>query len=121
MNTTPVSPKAHGIVDYALTGGLLALPSLFGFNKKVKRWYAAEALVLLTYIAITDHPAAIKPLIPFRVHGKIDPFNIGQFALQTFWKPIRKSKKAMAFNIVFTLLAGATVALTDWDGRTKKR
>ena len=119
MNTKPISPKVHGLVDYALVGSLLVLPSVLGFSKKVKKIYAAEALALLGYVALSDHPAAVKPLIPFPIHGKIDPFNIGQFALQTLFKPFRKDKNALLFNLGFTALAGITVLLTDWHGRTK--
>ena len=120
MITKPVSPKVHGITDYALAGSLLLFPHLFHFPKQIKKIYTAEALLLLGYISFTDHPTAIKPLIPFSVHGKIDPFNVAQFATQTFWKPFRKNKGAQAFNILFTLAAGTIVAFTDWNGPTKK-
>ena len=120
MNTKPISPKTHTIADYALVGSLLIAPHLFGFSKKIKALYLTEALVLLPYVALTESPVAVKPLIPFTTHGKIDPFNIAQFALQSFWKPFRKNKTALLFNIAFTAVAGATVLLTDWNGRTKK-
>lgn len=114
MAKKPITPLLHGLIDYALVGSLLSLPRLFGFGRNVKTIYTAEAMVLLAYVALTDHPAAVKPLIPFSTHGKIDPFNVGQFALQTALKAFRKDKKAMAFNIAFTALAGLTVLLTDW-------
>ena len=119
MKSKPISPAVHGLIDYALASSLLTIPSVLGFNKKVKTIYAAEALALLVYVALSDHPAAVKPVIPFTMHGKIDPFNVGQFALQTFSKPFRKDKKAMLFNIGFTAIAGITVLLTDWHGKTK--
>ena len=119
MNTKPISPKVHGLMDYALVGSLLMFPALLGLNKKVKTLYTAEALTLLGYVALSDHPAAIKPVISFTTHGKIDPFNITQFALQSFWKPFRKEKKALLFNLGFTILAGTVVLLTNWHGRTK--
>lgn len=115
----PVSPKVHSLIDYVLASSLLVLPSALKFDDKVKKLYAAEGIILLVYVALTDQPAAIKPVIPFPVHGKIDPFNIAQFALQTFFKPFQKDKKAMVFNICFTAIAGITVLLTDWNGRTK--
>ena len=119
MNAKPISPKLHGLIDYTLVGSLLTLPSALGFNQDVKKLYTAEALALLVYIALTDQPAALKPLIPFPLHGKIDPFNVAQFALQTFLKPFQNDKKARLFNVGFTALAGITVLLTDWNGRTK--
>lgn len=120
MNTKPISPAAHGLLDYALVGSLLTLPAVLGLPKDVRKLYATEALTLLGYVAVTEHPAAVKPLIPFRTHGKIDPFNVAGFALQTFAKPFRRNKKATVFNVLFTALAGITVLLTDWDGTTTK-
>ncbi|MXV53177.1 hypothetical protein GS399_19600 [Pedobacter sp. HMF7647] len=116
MKNKPISPKLHALIDYALVSGLLILPSLMRMNKKAKTIYAIEAAILLPYVALTRQPAAIKGLIPFRTHGKIDPFNVAQFALQTSLKPFRKNRKEMIFNIAFTALAGITVLLTDWKG-----
>lgn len=121
MYKEPVSPQTHALIDYALVFSLLTVPSLFGFNKKVKKLYVTEALMLLGYIALTDTPVAVKPLIPFTIHGKIDPFNVSQFALQSFMKRFRKDKNALVFNIAFTIIAGTVVALTDWKGETKKQ
>lgn len=117
---TPISPKTHAIIDYALAGSLLILPTLLRFNKSARIIYAAEAAILLPYVALTRQPAAVKGLIPFRTHGRIDPFNVAQFALQSFFKPFRKSRKELIFNLAFTALAGVTVLLTDWGGRTEK-
>ena len=119
MEKKPVSPELHCVIDYILVGSLLTVPGLLGFNKKAKTIYTSEALALLVYVGLTDSPVAIKPLIPFPVHGKIDPFNVAQFALQSFLKPFRKDKKALLFNIAFTAVAGATVLLTNWSGPTK--
>jgi len=77
--------------------------------------------VLLPYVALTESPVAVKSLIPFTTHGKIDAFNIAQFAFQSFWKPFRKNKTAMLFNIGFTVVTAAAVLLTDWNGPTKRQ
>jgi hypothetical protein len=119
MFPKPISPNVHALLDYALVGSLLTLPSVFGFSRPVKTIYTAEALVLLAYIALTDQPAALKPLIPFPVHGKIDPYNIGQFALQTALPAFRRDKRARLFNLCFTAAAGLTVLFTNWHGPTK--
>lgn len=121
MNTKPISPTQHALLDYALVGSLLTLPTALKFSPAVKKLYTAEALLLLGYVALTEHPVALKPLIPFRVHGQIDPFNILGFAVQTALQPFRNDKKAALFNLGFMALAGVTVLLTDWRGKTKKR
>jgi len=110
-----ITAKQHALIDYVLVGALLTVPTLLRMNNKAKKIYATEALILLPYIAITKQPLALKGIIPFKTHGRIDPFNIGQFALQTFLKPFRKTNKELIFNIAFTTVAGATVWLTDWN------
>ncbi|WP_345949309.1 STAS/SEC14 domain-containing protein [Mucilaginibacter sp. PAMB04274] len=110
-----ISPKWHAVIDYAMVGGLLLLPALFKLNRKARLIYAVEAAVLLPYVAITRHPVAVKGIIPFRTHGKIDPFNIAHFGLQSLAGPFRKHRKSLLFNITFTAVAGLTVLLTDYE------
>ena len=116
MHTDIISPKTHGIFDYAVAGSLLVLPSLLGFSKKIKTIYAIEAMMVLGYTALTDMPGGVRPIIPFKTHGVIDRLNIAQFAIQTSFKPFRKDKKAMIFNIAFTLIAATVVTFTNWKG-----
>lgn len=121
MKRKPISPKAHAIADYALLGALLVLPKALGLNKTVRTVYAAEAVGLLAYVGLTKQPAAVKPMIPFKLHGKIDPFNILQFAALTFTKPFREDSRAVKFNLAFVALATIVNSLTDWSGRTQPR
>jgi hypothetical protein len=114
MKTKPISPKWHAVIDYALTGTLLALPSLLKMNKQAKLIYAAEAAVLIPYVALTKQPLAIKGLIPFKTHRKIDTLNIVQFATQSLLPAFRNNRKELIFNIAFTALTGISVLLTDW-------
>jgi hypothetical protein len=114
MENGPISPKWHSIIDYALIGGLLVLPTVLKMNKSAKYIYAAQAMVLLPYVALTKQPLAVKGLIPLQLHRKIDPFNVAQFALQTLFKPFRNTKKELIFNVAFTVVAGLSVALTNW-------
>lgn len=119
MIKKPISPKWHALIDYALVGSLITLPSILGLNKKAKMIYAGEALILLPYVALTKQPVAIKGIIPMETHGRIDPYNVGQFALQTFFKPFHKTKKELIFNIAFTAIAGLTVLFTNYRGKRK--
>ncbi|WP_460674372.1 hypothetical protein [Larkinella ripae] len=121
MNNQPISPALHALLDYALVGSLLTVPTALNFSPAVKKIYTAEALILLGYVAVTDQPLSLKPLIPFPVHGRIDPFNIAGFALQTTLRPFRADKRATLFNLGFTALAGLTVLLTNWHGKTGRR
>lgn len=105
---------AHGLLDYAVVAGMLAVPYICKFSKPVKKLYTAEALVLLGYIAVSDLPVSLKRVIPYKTHQKIDTLNVLQFAMQSFYKIFQKDKTALAFNIGLTAVAGTVVALTDW-------
>ncbi|WP_129715263.1 hypothetical protein [Pedobacter sp. SYP-B3415] len=120
MNRKIVSPKQHALIDYALTAAMLVLPSFLKMNKIVRKIYAAEAAVLLPYVALTSQPAAVKSIIPFRVHGRVDRFNLAHFAIQNLFPPFRRHRKELLFNTAVTLAAGLTILLTDWNGRTTK-
>ncbi len=119
MNTKPISPKTHALIDYALTGAMLTLPMLLKMNKNAKLLYAAEAAVLIPYVALTKQPLALKGMIPFKTHRKIDTFNIAQFAMQSLLPMFRKHRKELLFNIAFTGIAGLSVLLTDWKKQKK--
>ena len=112
-----LSPRGHALVDYALLGSLLIVPAAMGLSRTVRIVYLVEALTLGAYVAMTDQPLSIKPLIPFKTHGKVDRFNVAGFALQTFSKPFRKSQKASVFNLIFTAIAAVSVLCTNWNSK----
>lgn len=115
MLAKPISARTHCLIDYALAGSLLVLPRLCGLNAQARQRYAAEAAGLLAYVGTTQQPLAILPLIPFSVHGKIDPFNILFFAAQTLARPFRRERKAALFNLAFTSVAAVLVLFTDFS------
>ncbi|MGY3212395.1 hypothetical protein [Mucilaginibacter sp. HD30] len=117
MKTKLMSPKWHAVVDYALISSLVVLPPLLKLNSKTRIIYAVEAALLIPYVALSKHPLAVKGLIPFKTHGRIDCVNVTQFAIQSMLPSIRKHKNDLAFNMVFTVLAGLNVLLTDWKSR----
>jgi hypothetical protein len=101
-----------------IVGSLATLPSLLKMNKQARLIYAAEAAVLLPYIALTRQPLAIKGLIPMKTHGRIDPFNVAQFAAQGLLPAFRKHRNELLFNVAFTAVAGPTVLLTNWNHKS---
>ena len=119
MNKKPISPKMHGIIDYSFAAGLLVLPTLLGLNKKVRNLYKIMAAEMFLYSSLTDYPAGLAPLIPYETHRKIDVANIAGMAADTFYKPIRKQKRATLFHIAATTAALTTLLLTDWKGETE--
>ena len=115
MNRKPITPKMHGIIDYAFAAILVLAPPVLKLNKKARRLYKLLGAGVIVYSALTDYPAGVIPVIPYQDHQKIDDAIIGAFAVETLNKGITKDKRACAFHIGITTLAVITVMLTNWD------
>ena len=115
MNTKPITPKMHGIMDYSLAATLLLAPPALGLNKKATNIYRGLAANLMSYNAMTDYSVGIKPVISLQTHKKVDYANLALFAIAGLLKPVRKEKKALAFHAGVIAMAAANIFLTDWD------
>ncbi|MGI4751234.1 MAG: hypothetical protein ACRYFB_11415 [Janthinobacterium lividum] len=120
MSEKPFSPKIHGLNDYAFVAILFFAPPLLGFNKKAINLYRLSGLNLLIYNSLTDQPVALKPLISYETHHKLDLINVAGLALATFYKGIRKEKRVLAFHTAFVVLAAINVVLTDWKAEPQQ-
>ena len=121
MKGKPISPKMHGIIDYAFAAILVLVPPVLNLNRKARKLYKLLGANVMVYSALTDYPAGIIPVISYQQHEKIDYANIGEFAVETLYNGIRKDKRALAFHIGITTLAVITVMLTNWDADPHKK
>ncbi len=118
MNTKPVSPKVHGIIDYGFSAALLIFPRVLKLSSKAKRLYTVTALSTLLYSAFTDYPPALKRVIPLGMHHKIDIENVKALALATIYPSLFLNKRALYFHIGIIAAAILAISLTDWDAET---
>lgn len=119
MNSKPISPVVHGIIDYGFAAALLVIPRVLKLSKKAKKLYAVNAVNTLLYSALTDYPAGLKRIIPYSLHRTKDIENVTALTLATLYKPLRKNKRALYFHIGIIAAALLTISLTDWNADTK--
>lgn len=114
-----ISPKAHGIIDYchaAFFTTLGVVCSLSG-NRTAKRAAAAAFATggfILVQSLLTDYRYGAKPVIPFRVHGKMDAV----FAASSWMMPLLFGFRGTAAAKIFeanSLAESSVVAMTDWS------
>jgi len=70
-----ISPRIHGILDYAVAAALIAVPLALDFaaSSVLAAVLAVTAGVGLTvYSLLTDYSAGVRDLIPWRVHLTLD-------------------------------------------------
>jgi hypothetical protein len=120
MSNQPITPKAHGLIDYGFAALQWLAPELLGFDNKIIKLYKVLGLNLLAYNSVTDHPVAAKPLISYHTHHQIDTANVAMLALLTAYKGIRKNKRVLAFHVGFVALGAINVLLTDWKAGSDK-
>lgn len=120
METKPISPEQHGIIDYVFSGIQLGGPAAIGMNKKATRAYQILGTKFLLVNTLTDTPAGIKKVISFKDHQKLDIAFIAGLSLLTFYKPIRKNRKALCFHLGFLSTAITHYLLTDYNEKPEK-
>lgn len=70
-----ISPRFHGLLDYAVAGALIGAPFLLDFSASsvaAGGISVAAGVALVIYSLLTDYSAGIRNLIPWRVHLTLD-------------------------------------------------
>ena len=111
----PLSPTAHGVIDYVFSGIQLAAPSLLKINSSASRTYQALGAGFTLVNALTDTPAGIKHLIPFKGHQRADLGFLAGLSLLSLTSFIRKDQRALKFHLGFLAIAITHYCLTDYD------
>lgn len=68
----PISPRAHGYLDYATVLAFLFAPWLFDFGGLPAGLAWILAAVHLAVTLVTDFPLGLVPWLPFSIHGLIE-------------------------------------------------
>jgi hypothetical protein len=111
----PLTPRRHGIVDYAACALMLAAPPLLGLSLAARRTSTLFAGSYLVVTALTDFPLGLRRVIPFPVHGKIELASApALLALPALLGGLSGTKeKAYFAGLVATVLTA--YSLTEWD------
>ncbi len=114
MHRKPIGPTAHGAIDYGFVTLQTLAPSLFGLKGPARTLCYAFAATQGVINTFSDHPLAVKRLIPFRLHGQLEtPFVpallVLPWALGAFRQP-----NARRYFVSFFGIALANYLLTDY-------
>ena len=112
----PISPRAHGILDYATSAATAIAPRALGFPESATKLCYALAGGYTGLSLLTDYPLGAKRVVPFKGHGAAEGL-IG-LALPALPWALGFARHRAARNFVFglTALTAVVAALTDWEG-----
>lgn len=106
----PLTPRLHGFVDYAACGLMLAAPALLRLSPVARTASYALAGSYLGVSLLTDYPPALRRVIPFPVHGKIE---LTTLPLLLLLASELEGRDRTYFLGLAGMVAGA-YSLTDW-------
>lgn len=111
----PISPRMHGVLDYATVLATAAAPTVFGFPERASRLCYALAGGYLGLSLLTDYPLGAKRVVPFPVHGAAEAA-LG-LALPVLPRALGFDDRPAARNFLrgLTALTATVASLTDWD------
>lgn len=108
----PLTPTRHGLVDYAACALMLAAPRLLKFSPETQAVSTGLAVSYLGVTAFTDFPPAVRRVLPFPLHGKIELSTIPVLLGLAAWR--HDADERLYFLGLAGMVAGA-YALTDWQ------
>ena len=114
MNLRVLTPRIHGLLDYAAAVGLIVLPFVLnlGATSTVALWLSVLGGVgLIGYSLLTDYPYGVFRALPFQAHLVVDLAAAAAFIAAPFvfgWQ-------GLTAGYYFVMAAGvlAVVGLTD--------
>ncbi|HEX3138775.1 MAG TPA: hypothetical protein VHQ87_01900 [Rhizobacter sp.] len=110
----PLTPRAHGYIDYAAVLALAVAPALLDFSTTPSAICYALATVHLAMTLLTAFPLGVTDLIPFRVHGAIEAV-VALVILALPWvADFSTEEPARNFFVISAIALGVTWALTDY-------
>lgn len=62
------SPAAHGVLDYATAGAMIAMPRMMGFSKQTTNLMTGAGAAVLGMSLLTRYPLGVLPVLPMRAH-----------------------------------------------------
>ncbi len=111
-----ISPRFHGVLDYAVAGALIGVPVLLDFAAASVAAAVISVMAgvgLVAYSLLTDYSAGIRNLIPWRAHLTLDA--VAATALLAAPFVLGFGGIARGFYVTVAISVLAVVATTQLD------
>jgi hypothetical protein len=116
----PISPRTHGIIDYATVLTVAAAPKMLDLPDSAAKLCYGLAAGYLGLSMLTDYPLSAKRVVPFKAHGAAEAA-IGLALPAMPWvMGFEDDRAACALFFGLTAITGVVAALTDWEGEKRQ-
>jgi hypothetical protein len=109
-----IDPATHAALDYSLSAAQFLGPELLGLGVRANVIGTLFGALYGATSALTDTPLAVKPVIPFATHGKLELPSIAAMAVVPWITGAMKRPTAKLFFMSCIGMALANYAMTDF-------
>jgi hypothetical protein len=111
----PISPRIHGVLDYATSATVAAAPQVMRFPKPARVLFESLAASYTGLSAVTDYPLSVKRLVPFKAHGATELAIAAALPVLPWALGFADHRAARNLCFGLTALTLVVAALTDWN------
>lgn len=111
----PISPRIHGVLDYATSAAVAAAPQVMDFPKPARVLFESLAAGYTGVSAMTDYPLSVKRVIPFKAHGATELAIAAALPFLPWALGFADHRAARNLCFGLTALTIVVAALTDWN------
>lgn len=111
----PISPRAHGAIDYGLLMMWAGVPHLLGLPQPVRTVFATMGLGQAGLNAVTDQPYALRRIVPFRVHGLIEKYSSPLYVVLPLAAGTWDDRRSRVYFLAAGAVLVANFNLTNWN------
>jgi hypothetical protein len=114
---TPISPRLHGVLDYATSATVAVVPRAMNFPPAARTLFSSLAAGYTSLSAVTDYPLSVRRVAPFKVHGATELAIAAALPAMPYLLGFSHHKAARNLCFGLTALTLVVAALTDWNAR----
>ncbi len=118
--TKPISPRTHGILDYATAGATAVLSRWLRFSPRATRTANVWAAGYGALSALTNYPLALKRAVPFQAHGAMDAIMAPLIPALPWLLGFARDRRARNLFLGLAAITVVVTALTDWTADTSR-
>ena len=116
----PITPAAHGAIDYALLAAQLTVPRLLRLSDRARLVFGTFGVVQGVLNAVTDQPLAVRRIVPFALHGQIEKASAPVYALVPLLAGAASQRRDRAYWLAMGAVLVANFNLTDYQATPKR-
>lgn len=117
----PITPLAHGVIDYSTVAMLAAAPRLLDLSDRAERTFYALAASYTALSLFTDYPLAADRVIPFKAHGATEVAIGAALPALPWLLGFEDDERGRFLAFGLAGLTAIVASLTDWNKRSVRK